>query len=261
MPSRRSVPPESPSGFQDQQDAIGHLLLDALDDAIIPGGAEIVERSDGFVRLGAPVSRYLAPYDEWPTSHRQAMGRAHGRVLDVGCGGGKHALYLQEQGLDVLAVDASPGAIEACRRRGLRQAQVVPVKGLGPELGLFSTVLLLGCNVGLFGSAAGARRLLRALDRCTTPDATIVAESSDPHPNLDPSTHAYRAANPGRGRLWGQSRLRIRYGLYATPWFDYLLVSRQELGALVQDSPWKIGETIDDPAISCFTCRLQKRAG
>jgi SAM-dependent methyltransferase len=220
----------------------------------------MVERSDGFLRLGTPISRYLAPYEEWPASHRQAITWSHGRVLDLGCGAGKHALYLQDQeGLDVLGVDASPGAVEVCRRRGLRQAQVVSANHLGADLGLFSTVLLLGCNAGLFGSAAGVRRGLKTLDRLTTPDATIVAESSDPHPNLDPVTRAYRAANQIRGRMWGQSRLRLRYGQYATPWFDYLLVSRPELGELVEGSPWEIVETLDDPSIGCFTCRLQKR--
>jgi len=37
------------------------------------------------------------------------------RVLDIGCGLGRHAVYLAGRGFEVVATDAAPSAIEKCR--------------------------------------------------------------------------------------------------------------------------------------------------
>lgn len=38
----------------------------------------------------------------------------------------------------------------------------------------------------------------------------------------------------------GQIRLRVRYQDLATPWFDYLLVSPEEMREIVADTGWRI---------------------
>lgn len=53
---------------------------------------------------------------------KKGIKLARGRILDVGCGSGRHSLYLQGKGFDITGVDFSPGAIEVCRLRGLRKA-------------------------------------------------------------------------------------------------------------------------------------------
>ena len=98
-------------------------------------------------------------------------------MLDIGCNAGRHALYLQQQGLDVLGVDVSPLAIAVAKERGLKNAEVLSIDELSAELGTFDTILMLGNNFGLFGSAAKARRLLRRFKAFTRPGATLIAES------------------------------------------------------------------------------------
>ena len=51
--------------------------------------------------------------------------------------------------------------------------------------------------------------------------------------------------NAGRGRLGGQLRLRLRYRLLATEWFDYLVCSPAELATLVGGTRWRLAG-IDD---------------
>ena len=91
-----------------KQDAYGRLVYDYFRGNPVP---EIVERDDGFIApSGGPVT-YFAPYGEWPRLQQRAMGFVRGRVLDAGCGPGRVALYLQQRGHSVLAVDNSPLAV------------------------------------------------------------------------------------------------------------------------------------------------------
>ena len=171
---------------------------------------------------------------------RDALQRhAHGRVLDVGCNAGRHALYLQQQGLDVLGVDVSPLAIAVAKERGLN-AEVLSIDELSAELGMFDTILMLGNNFGLFGSAAKARRLLRRFKAFTRPGATLIAESLNVYETKDPDHLAYLAANRERGRMSGQIRMRARYKRLVTPWFDYLMVSPEEMETLVDGTGWRV---------------------
>jgi len=38
----------------------------------------------------------------------------------------------------------------------------------------------------------------------------------------------------------------VRYKKYVTPWFDYLLVSKEEMKKIVEDTGWEITEFIDE---------------
>jgi SAM-dependent methyltransferase len=226
----------------DDQDAFGHLLLDYLAGE---NGLELVERDDGFIGPAGSARRYFAPPQEWPPHERAALGCARGRVLDGGCGAGRHALYLQQRGLDVLGLDVSPLAIAVCARRGLRQARVLDIAQIEPDPGRWDTVLLLGANLGLLGSADGAHALFARLSRATGAGARIIAESRDPASIGGPVHAAYRAANRRSGRLPGQLRLRIRYQQYATPWFDYLFVAKGELEHLLAGTGWRVAQYLD----------------
>jgi hypothetical protein len=44
----------------------------------------------------------------------------------------------------------------------------------------------------------------------------------------------------------GQLRIRIRHGTYATPWFDYLLVSPEEMAELAEGTGWELARVIDE---------------
>ena len=124
---------------------------------------EIIERNDGFVSASLIGPKlYLAPFRRWPP-HRRAVRYMRGRVLDVGTGGERVALELQARGHEVVAIDSSPGAIEVCRRRGVRDARLCAFEEIDDSLGTFDSVVLLGNNFGLFGSPTRAKRMLRRL--------------------------------------------------------------------------------------------------
>jgi hypothetical protein len=50
----------------------------------------------------------------------------------------------------------------------------------------------------------------------------------------------YVQRNQRLGRLSGQSRIRIRYRGYVTPWFDYFRITPGELSDLLDGTGWAI---------------------
>ena len=239
----------------DRQDAHGNAMWDELHGR---GGVEICERDDGFIE-SVGIEQYFQPYDTWDRSVQKAMEFVRGRVLDVGVGAGRHALHLQEQGHEVVGIDNSPKAVEVCRLRGLEDARGCPVTQVGDFLGSFDTVVMLGNNFGLVGSRKRAPWLLKRLAALTGPDARIVGQSNDVYATDKPEHLAYHERNRGRGRMAGQIRLRIRYRMHATPWFDYLFVSPEEMEELIRPTPWRIHEILTDGP-GPYVAVLEKRA-
>jgi SAM-dependent methyltransferase len=226
-----------------EDDVYGAVLADLLAGKT---AMEIVERDDAFVT--AFDARYLvAPFRRWDDPlERRAMRFVRGRALDVGCGGGRVCLHLQERGLDVVGIDSSPGAIESCRARGVRDARLLAIDAVDASLGSFDTIVFLGQNFGMLGSRRRARRLLRRLRRITTPRGRIVAESFDPHAFDDPIQRRYLDRNRQRGRMPGQLRVRIRYRDLSSPWLDWLQLSRDELTELLEGTGWRLSRALGD---------------
>jgi len=208
---------------------------------------EIVERDDGLLSLGQYGGKlYFSEYKDWQPIEKAAMKYVRGRVLDVGCGAGRHSLYLQAKGFDVTGIDNSPLAIKICRQRGLKKTKVMAFKDVGQfEPESFDTVIMMGNNFGLFGSFKLAQTLLKKLHRCTSPDALIIAMTRDPYMTSDPAHVAYHKLNRKRGRMPGQLRIRVRFKGVIGNWFDYLLVSKDELKKIPQHTGWRVERFID----------------
>lgn len=209
-------------------DAFGQMLLDEA-------GLEVIERDDGF--LDAHKTFYFEPVTRWPAGERRALRWVRGRALDVGVGAGRVALELQRRGRTVVGIDVSPGAVEVARHRGVRDVRLLALEDIDESLGHFDTAVLLGNCFGLFGSPTKARRVLKRLRPLVD---RIVAGSIDPYAMHDPAYLAYQERNRERGRMSGHLRLRVRYRDLIGPWFDYLLVSPDEMAAVLEGTQWRI---------------------
>ncbi len=85
---------------------------------------------------------------------------------------------------------------------------------------------------------SGTHETLRILDdSITQPDDEI---GTDPYDTTNPDHLAYHARNRERGRMSGQLRIRVRYGSYCSPWFDYLLASREEVQEIASGTGWVV---------------------
>jgi SAM-dependent methyltransferase len=221
------------------------------------GQLGVIERDDGYVDAPDMAAIYSADVAAWPVHERRGLRWVRGRVLDIGCGAGRVALHFQRRGSDVLGIDNSPLAVKVCRLRGLRKVRVLSISDLSDKLGLFDTIVMYGNNFGLFSNPSRARRLLRRFRSFTTEDARIIATTFDPHQTKKPEHRSYQRRNLARGRMAGQIRLRIRYKQLATPYYDYLFVSKAELNRILQGTGWHVARWIDSqgPAYSAIIGR------
>jgi SAM-dependent methyltransferase len=233
-----------------QVDALGYLLWDYFHHK---DGFGITERNDGFIDPEDP-KIYFYEYSEWLDVEKKAMKYVKGRrVLDIGCGTGRHALYLQNEkkGFDVLGIDTSPLAIRLCKLQGLKKAEVQSItqftlKQRGRKNYTFDTILMLGNNFGLFGSFTRARWVLKRFHKMASEDdALIIAQSMDPYRTHEQAHLKYHKLNRMKGRMPGQIRMRVRYKNYKGKWFDYLFVSKQEMENIVSGTGWKIERFLD----------------
>jgi SAM-dependent methyltransferase len=243
-----------------EEDAFGQVLS-----ASFKGeeAYEVVERDDGYIDAMS-TKGYFSEYSDWPPFEQQAIDLARGEVLDVGCGAGRHSLYLQKRGFDVLGIDVSPLAVEVCKQRGLKKARLMPIDDVHKlKPNTFGTVLMMGNNFGLLASARRAKLLLKKMHGITTKDALIMAVTRDPYKTQNPAHLEYHKRNKKKGRMGGQVRLRVRHGKRATPWFDYLMVSIGEMKQILQGTGWKIRD-IKEPddksalGVSCYIAIIEK---
>ena len=89
-------------------------------------------------------------------------------------------------------------------------------------------------------------RLLRLLHGLTTDGAVLLAESLNPYETDDPAHFRYQRRNRGRGRMSGQVRIRIRFQSCVGQWFDYLLVSPDEMRDILEGTGWKMRRSVGD---------------
>jgi len=208
--------------------------------------SEIVERDDGYFDASPQGSKmYFSEYEDWPLVERRAIEFVKGRVLDIGCGAGRHSLYLQKKGFDVLGIDNSPLAIKVCKLRGLKKAEVMAIEDVNFKPDSFDTIIMMGNNFGLFGSFKKARKLLKKFHKMTPRNGLIIASTRDTYKTDNPDHLEYHRLNKERGRMGGQLRIRIRFRKYVGRWFDYLIVSKKEMKEILKETRWKIKEFID----------------
>jgi SAM-dependent methyltransferase len=146
--------------------------------------------------------------------------------VDLGAGAGRASLYLQDRGLAVTAVDASPGAVEVCRLRGVADVRLGDVND-PPADQRWGGVLLLCGNLGLGGSWEGTRRLLARLADLAVPGAVLIGDS----------------VTPGGA---AQVMLRIRYRDLVTPWWRQYNIPARRMAALVEGTGWRVERHLED---------------
>jgi len=116
-------------------------------------------------------------YDEMPVIEQKAMQLSNGNILDIGCGAGSHALFLQNKAMQVKAIDISEGAIKTCINRGVKNAENKNVWELRGEK--YDTVLALMNGTGICGKLSNLGKFLYHLKSLLAVNGQILIDSSN----------------------------------------------------------------------------------
>jgi SAM-dependent methyltransferase len=197
----------------------------------------IVRRNDDYAGESS-----LKPYFSkqlYPTE--KAVARyAKGKILDIGCGAGRHTLYYQKRGHDITGIDSSPLAIKVCKERGCSQVQVMDILHPKTTLPLFDTILLFGHNIGIGGTLAEAKTLLASLKKIIKTDGLLLLTSLEvtrPGPQVDGKDHKKKRAAP---KYIGEMIIRVEYRNQSGNWFHWLHIDPKMLKKLAEETGWKI---------------------
>ncbi|MGY5880325.1 MAG: class I SAM-dependent methyltransferase [Candidatus Thorarchaeota archaeon] len=198
-----------------------------------------IEREDGSVETH-PVSDYILPLLQWDDLERLGIQHAKGKVLDIGCGAGRVLVHLQNCGHEVVGIDFAVGAVEACKKRGIKEVHHMSAGDLSFDDEEFDTIVMYGNNFGVLGDDDSIIRMLKAFHRITSKEAVIIAGSSD-IVKTDMQVHLdYHQLNLDRNRPKGLVRLRVKYKDLVGDWGDLRLATPEEMIYLGENSGWKL---------------------
>jgi SAM-dependent methyltransferase len=215
------------------QDPLGQALLAyraGRRDAAVATWSDL----EGWDRL--PCSRLFRAGAALPLLERRALALCRGRVLDLGAGAGGHALALHRRGLDVAAMDHSPGACRVMRARGLRVVTPGDWRGDEPEGGPFDTVLALMNGLGLAGSLAELPRFLGRLAGWLRPGGQVLLDSADLIYLFTVEGGHYQDL---RKDHYGEVTYRMRYGRARTGDFGWLFLDPDTLTREARAAGWR----------------------
>ncbi len=187
---------------------------------------DIIVQAPDFDDDSIPVPYLFRTYPEMPAIEQKALDLSFGKVLDIGCGAGSHALYLQnEKKLDITAIDISEGAIEVCKKRGIDHAIVQDIFDF--KNNTFDTLLLVMNGSGIIGTLSNIDRFFTHIKTLLNPGGQVLLDSSDiSYLFTDDDGGFWVDASVG---YYGEMRYQLKYKKQESDWFDWLYIDYNTL--------------------------------
>ena len=178
---------------------------------------DIIVHSPDFEDDVIPVEYLFRKFEDMPEIEQKALSLCEGKVLDVGCGAGSHALYLQmNKELEVKAIDTSAGAIEIAKKRGVKKATSEDFFNLKDEK--FDTILMLMNGSGIIGKLKNLKSFFKHSRSILNEEGKILMDSSD-------LVYLFEDEFEDPENYFGEFKYRISYKEWQSEDFDWLFIS------------------------------------
>lgn len=177
-----------------------------------------------------PVATYFRNKDNMSDIELKALEHCKGTVLDIGAGAGSHALWLQDKGLEVTAMDTSAKAVAVMQARGVKNAVQQDIFTAPPTL--YHTLLMLMNGIGLTANLAGLQNFLTLAKQFLHPGGQLLFDSSD-------VAYLYEKGIPDLNHYYGEIQYQYAYKRQKTDWFTWLYIDQQTLIPIAQAAGWQ----------------------
>jgi SAM-dependent methyltransferase len=179
-----------------------------------------------------PVEIYFRSADDMPELEWVALQHCKGRTLDIGAGAGSHALFLQQTGMKVAALDISPLAAGVMKARGVKDVLCQDFFQLSARR-KYDTLLLLMNGIGLAGTVDGLLIFLRKARTLLRPGGRLIFDSSD-------IAYLYNGRPPKGMPYYGEVRYQYEHLRKRSEWFHWLFIDQRTLTRLAGQEGWNV---------------------
>lgn len=187
--------------------------------------ADILVNTDIAEDEKLPVRYFFRGFDEMPEWEQLVLRKCLGRTLDVGAGAGSHALYLQQQGIEITALDISPGSVDCMKKRGIKDAVNHDFYSWKSEP--YDTLLFLMNGLGIAGKTDHLVAFFRKAKSLLAPGGSIYCESTD---LLYLYTDGHGAAYIDlTGKYYGEIQYTLQYKDVVGEPFDWIFLDFDNL--------------------------------
>lgn len=202
------------------KDPLGRIILDYSKDQV---ERQITVESDICDDDYIPASHLFRTYKQMPKVEQLALEYCTGDILDIGAGAGMHALYLEQNGHNVKAIDLSEGAVEFMKSQGLNAEQ----QDFYEVSDQYDTLLMMMNGIGIAGSLKNLEHTLLQAKKMLRKNGQLLFDSTDiKYLYMDDDGSMWIDLNT---EYHGNFNFRMHYEDQSTDWFKWLYLDFEKL--------------------------------
>ena len=182
-----------------------------------------------------PVPYLFRSAKEWPLLEKLAVETCRGDILEIGAGAGSHALYLQEQGQKVTALDISVKACEVAEQRGVENVICSDYK---KHQGKYDTILFVMNGIGIGGNLEGSKDVLAWLKMNLKEGGQVIFDSSDIKYMYEDDEGGYWIDL--NAEYYGALQYQFEYKGEKEAPFDWLYIDPEKMNELAEEAGFEM---------------------
>jgi cyclopropane fatty-acyl-phospholipid synthase-like methyltransferase len=201
-----------------------------------------------------PLPYLFRPYDQMPILEKKALQLSKGSVLDIGAGAGSHSLYLEEKGLEITALDQSPGAVQVLQERLEKSNSKVVQENIWDHKQQYDTILMLMNGTGIFSKLQKVSSCLEKLKKLLQRNGQILIDSSDLRFLYEDEEDGGLWVDPSK-EYYGEVSFSLQYKRTESASFDWLYMDYELLKSYATKAGFEV-ELVEKGAHYDYLARL-----
>ncbi len=173
---------------------------------------------------------YFFKADELDDFDLIALSFCEGKILDIGAAAGRHSLYLQQEGMEVYALDISHHCCELMKKNGVKN--IIHQNIFDPMDQKFDTLFMLMNGIGITGNVPGFRSFLNRAKSLISESGILIVDSAD----VSYLNEEYQL--PQKEYL-GEIEYQYEYKNEFGEWFTWLYIDKETLKKVASEEGWE----------------------